>query len=94
MTEPTTEEQIATMAKDRVKKILENGDFWGSPGASKTSAEAIGTLLSYRWQLESVFAPLETEETPAAVVKEKRTSKAKEQAAATVEANDTETADA
>ncbi len=52
MTE-TTEEIIARLAKDRAKTILENSDYWSSPGAAKTSAEAIGTLLSYRWQLEA-----------------------------------------
>jgi hypothetical protein len=48
----TTEEIIARLAKDRAKTILENSDYWSSPGAAKTSAEAIHTLLSYRWQLQ------------------------------------------
>ncbi len=53
----TTEEIIARLAKDRAKTILENGDYWSSPGAAKTSAEAVGTLLSYRWQLLEPAAP-------------------------------------
>lgn len=81
------EQTIAQLAKERAKTILENSDFWSGPGASKTSAEAVGTLLSYRWQLEPSPAPIATEETPAAVVKAKRGEKAKEQAAATTEAN-------
>lgn len=110
MTE-TTEQIIANLAKDRAKTILENGDFWSGPSAAKTSAEAVGTLLSYRWQLESPSKPadpdslineavatakellIQTGEMPATIVKEKRTGKAKEQAAATAEANDTDAAD-
>jgi len=45
MTE-TTEESIARLAKERAKTILENGDFWGSPGAANTSAQAITTLIA------------------------------------------------
>jgi hypothetical protein len=45
MTEPTTEEQIAKLAKDRAKTILENGDFWSSPGAANTSATAVTALV-------------------------------------------------
>jgi len=92
MSEPAIEQAIATLAKDRAKTILENGDFWGSPGAANTSAQAIGTLLSYRYQLQA--EPAVIEETPAAIVKEKRIGKAKEQAAATIEANDADTTDA
>lgn len=92
MTE-TTEQIIANLAKDRAKTILENSDFWSGPGSAKTSAEAVGTLLSYRWQLETV-APAVIEEAPATIVKEKRVGKAKEQAAATAEANDADPADA
>jgi hypothetical protein len=51
MTE-TIEETIARLAKERAKTILENSDYWSGPGPSKTSAEAVGTLLSYRWQLQ------------------------------------------
>jgi hypothetical protein len=86
MTE-TTEETIARLAKERAKTILENSDYWSGPGPAKTSAEAVGTLLSYRWQLEPIPEPLAVEESPAVVVKEKRVTKAKEQAAATTEAN-------
>ena len=91
MTE-TTEETIARLAKERAKTILENSDYWSGPGPAKTSAEAVGTLLSYRWQLESPPLALSdektpVEESPAVVVKEKRIAKAKEQAAATTEAN-------
>jgi len=46
MTEQTTEEQIAKLAKDRAKTILENGDFWGSPGAANTSATAVTALVA------------------------------------------------
>jgi hypothetical protein len=91
MTE-TTEETIARIAKERAKTILENSDYWSGPGPAKTSAEAVGTLLSYRWQLElpPLALPDEkapVEESPAVAVKEKRIAKAKEQAAATTETN-------
>ena len=58
MTE-TTEETIARLAKERAKTILENSDYWSGPGPAKTSAEAVGTLLSYRWQLEPAIPPAE-----------------------------------
>jgi hypothetical protein len=88
MTE-TTEQIITRLAKERVKTILENGDFWGSPGAANTSATAITTLIAI-----GIPAVVVSEESPAAVVKEKRIGKAKEQAAATAEANDTDATDA
>jgi hypothetical protein len=85
MTE-TTEETIARIAKERAKTILENSDYWSGPGPAKTSAEAVGTLLSYRWQLETP-KPEEIPEPIAAVIKEARAIKAKKQESATTEAN-------
>jgi len=98
MTE-TTEEAIARLAKERAKTILETGDFWSGPGAAKTSSEAVGMLLSYRWTLdppdEDDFEIEIREKPPASAVKAKRADKAKEQAAATAEANaEPESADA
>jgi len=89
MTE-TTEQTIARLAKERAKTILENGDFWGSPGAANTSAQCIGTLLSYRYQLQPDPEPVKfpaLEETPAIIVKAKRAEKVKEPASANIEAN-------
>lgn len=90
MTE-TTEEIIARLAKDRAKTILENSDFWSGPGSANTSATAITALVALS---ASLAKPAAIEESPAAVVKGKRADKAKEQAAATAEANDADPADA
>jgi len=35
---------ISQLALDRAKSILEVGDYWSSPGAAKTSAEAVTAL--------------------------------------------------
>jgi len=35
---------ISQLALDRAKTILEIGDYWSSPGAARTSAEAITIL--------------------------------------------------
>lgn len=35
---------ISQLALDRAKTILENPDFWGGPGAAKTSAETVTIL--------------------------------------------------
>lgn len=63
------EQTIAQLAKERAKTILENSDFWSGPGSSKTSAEAVGTLLSYRWQLETAPATA-TEKDPDSLIDE------------------------
>jgi len=66
MTE-TTEEIIARLAKDRAKTILENGDYWSSPGAAKTSAEAVSILIGYEYSLLGRFRlspPLEVKPAP------------------------------
>jgi hypothetical protein len=91
MTE-TTEETIARLAKERAKTILENSDYWSGPGPAKTSAEAVGTLLSYRWQLETpppaLNEPLVAEEPPQQVEAPKPKRQPKESPApVTPEAN-------
>jgi hypothetical protein len=85
MTE-TTEEIIARLAKDRAKTILENGDFWGSPGAANTSATAITALVAL------VVPPVTLAKANAVAAAIEETKPARKNAKAS--ANDTDAADA
>ena len=51
------EKQIAEAALQQAKAILDNKDFWGGPGAAKTSADTLGQLLSVAEQARSKVAP-------------------------------------
>lgn len=62
----TTEEIIASDSLERIKSIIQNGDFWGSPGAAKTSAEALNGILSFRQS----FGTLEKRENPKKILGE------------------------
>jgi len=94
----TTEELIAKLAKDRAKTILENSDFWSGPGSAKTSAEAVGTLLSYRWQLEappsSAQNALIVAEEPPQQVEAPKSKRQPKESPAPVKTDDAEPADA
>lgn len=67
---------ISQLALDRAKTILENADFWGGPGAAKTSAETVTILRALGGDAPKDAPPAKVEKAPK--VKEEPAPKADE----------------